>query len=205
VWPKGTDLIPPTPVLSLDVDNVMDGSCHVAWTPATDNYSIVAQRIIATHRAPRSRFHRGPYNDHIVTADLPAGAAETTVTGLHPNTSYVVSVLSRDQAGVVSPGNATGLWSAAGATRIVSTRPAPFSVANVQQTLNADGSMTMKWPNQGYYWRYTVQRTDSLVTPNWQPVPPVEQWPSFYVNSFTFKPEPGVPSRFYRVYATPGL
>ena len=80
-----------------------------------------------------------------------------------------------------------------------------FAVPNVAQTVNADGSLTMSWPSQGYYWKYTVQCSDSLSTPSWQPVPPVSQWPSFYINSFNFTPDPSVPQRFYRVYATPGL
>ena len=81
----------------------------------------------------------------------------------------------------------------------------PFVVTGVQQVQNPDGSLTMSWPDQGYYWRYTVQCTDSLAPANWQPVPPVAQWPSFYIHSFTFTPDPAVPSRFYRVLATPGL
>ena len=205
VWPKGTDLLPPAPVMGVMADSVTADSVHVAWQPTTDNYGVYAYRVTVAHRAPRSRFHHGPYNDHIVTVNLPASATDALVTGLRPSTSYVVTVGARDEFGVSSPGNATGLWSYSWSGAGFSTRPLPFAVANVQQTVNADGSLTMTWPNQGYYWKYTVQCTDSLATPNWQPVPPVVQWPSFYVTSYTFTPDPAVPSRFYRVLATPGL
>jgi hypothetical protein len=209
VWPKGTDLLPPAPVSGVVVDQVTADSCHVTWLPTTDNYGVAAYRVTAAHCAPRSRFHRGPYDDHIVTMDLPASATQTTFTDLRPSTSYTVTVIARDQNGLnpydLNP-LPTGLWSYAwsssGAT--FTTRPLPFAVSNVAQVANADGSLTMTWPSQGYYWLYTVQCTDSLATPNWQPVPPVNQWPA-YITTFTITHDVNVPQRFYRVYATPGL
>ena len=205
VWPKGTDLIPPAPVPGVAVNSIMADSAHVSWLPTTDNYGIAAYRVTAAHRPGRSRFHRGPYVDHIVTVDLPATATDVTLTGLRPSTSYVITVIARDLAGVSAPGVATGLWSYPSSAPVIYTRPLAFAVSNVQQTANANGSMTISWPNQGYYWQYTVQCTDSLSPANWQPVPPVSQWPSYYINSFTFTSDPNVPQRFYRVYATPGL
>ena len=208
VWPKGTDVLPPAPVAGVAVDSITSDTCHVMWTATADNYGVVAYRVTAAHRSPRSRFHRGPYNDHIVTVDLSGNATDTLLTGLRPSTGYVVTVIARDANGLdpsaLNPAP-NGLWSYAWGGISVYTRPAPFAVPNVAQTLNASGSLTMSWPSQGYYWKYTVQCSDSLTTPNWQPVPPASQWPSFYINSFTFTPEPGVPQRFYRVYATPGL
>jgi hypothetical protein len=209
VWPKGTDLLPPAPVSGVVVDQVTAESCHVAWLPTTDNYGVVAYRVTAAHHAPRSRFHHGPYNDHVVTVDLPANATQTTFTTLHPSTSYTVTVIARDQNGLnpydLNP-MPNGLWSYAWSTSgaTFTTRPLPFAVPNVAQTSNADGSLTMTWPSQGYYWLYTVQCTDTLNPPNWQPVPPVSQWPA-YITTYTITPDVNVPQRFYRVFATPGL
>ena len=165
VWPKGTDLIPPAPVAGVAVNSIMADSAHVSWLATTDNYGVAAYRVTAAHRQGRSRFHHGPYDDHIVTVDLPSNATDVTLTGLRPSTSYIITVIARDIAGVTSPGNATGLWSYPASAPVIYTRPLAFAVANVQQTANTDGSLTMTWPNQGYYWQYTVQCTDSLVTP----------------------------------------
>lgn len=209
VWPKGTDVVPPAPVTGVVVDQVTADSAHVTWQPTTDNYGVAGYRVTAAHYAPRSRFHRGPYNDHVVTTDLPANATQTIFTGLHPSTSYTATVIARDQNGLnpsATNPTATGLWSYAWSSSgaAFTTRPLPFAVPNVAQAANPDGSLTMAWPSQGYYWLYTVQFTDSLATPNWQPVTPANQWPA-YITSFTVAPEVNVPQRFYRVYATPGL
>ena len=137
--------------------------------------------------------------------DLAADATNVTLTGLRPSTSCVITVITRDAAGVNSAGNNVGLWSYPGSSPVLYTRPLAFAVPNVQQTVNADGSITIVGPNHGYHWQYTVQCTDLPDPAKWQSVPPVSQWPSYYINSFTFFPDHAVSQRFDRVYATPGL
>ena len=191
-FPAGTDLIPPSSVGSLVVDQISFDSCRVTWTAATDNYGVVSYNVAAVHREPRRRFHRGAYHDHVVSFTVPAGATQAVISGLLASTSYIVSV---------TPADAAGLYGYR-LTRDIRTLPQPFIVDSTQVTTvqNADGSTTMTWPGYAYYWRFTVECSPDLV--NWLPVEPATQWPS-YVTTFTFTPEPGVPSRFYRVRATP--
>ena len=66
----------------------------------------------------------------------------------------------------------------------------------------AVGMMTITWPGAGYYWQFTVDSTDSLSAPNWQPVAPASQWPNFST-SYTVPSQPGMPQQFYRVRASP--
>jgi hypothetical protein len=190
VYPAGTDVIPPSAPGGFVVDQVSWDSCRVTWTAATDNYGIALYRVTAAHRQPRRRFHHGSYNDHVVTFTVPAGATQTVIPGLRASTSYVVSVTAQDTA---------GLWGVSASTSIT-TLPQPFVLETrvVTTTANPDGSQTMTWPSYGYYWKFTVESSEDLVT--WTPVAPASQWPS-YITSFTFTPDPGVPQRFYRVKA----
>lgn len=194
VYPQGTDLIPPSSVASLVVDQVTGESARVTWGAATDNYGVALYRVVAAHRSPRSRFHRGPYNDHIVAIEIPANAPlQTVLTGLRGNLTYDVSVIPRDTA---------GLWGMA-RSQAIKTLPVPFVLNTAQVTTTTDastGATTMTWPGYGYYWKFTVQCSEDLAT--WTAIAPASQWPS-YITTFTFTPEPGVPQRFYRVLATP--
>ncbi len=192
VYPAGTDLIPPGYVGSLTVDQVSYDSCRVTWTAAADNYGVVAYRVSAVHREGRRRFHHGPYNDHVVTLNVPATTTQVVIPGLRPSTGYMVSVNATDAA---------GLWGYS-YTRDITTLLKPFIVeaAQATTTTNPDGSTTMTWPGYGYYWMFTVECSADLAT--WAPVEPAGQWPT-YITTFTFTPEPGVPARFYRVKATP--
>ncbi len=192
VYPAGTDLIPPGTPGNFVVDQLSWDSCRVTWSSATDNYGIALYRVSAVHRQPRRRFHRGPYDDHVVTFTVPAGTTQAVIPGLRASTSYVVSVTAQDTA---------GLWGYSASTS-VTMLPQPFEVPNVLQTVNGDGSLAMSWAGLGYYWKFTVECTDSLATPNWQPVAPASQWPSF-VTTYTIVPEAGVPQRFYHVRAIP--
>lgn len=196
VYPAGTDLIPPNPVTGVTIDQVSWNSARVTWLPATDNYAVVSYQVTVAHRQGRSRFHRGAYHDDVHTFNVPATTTQITADNLWASTSYTVTVLAKDAAGLTSYA-----WSSSGST--FTTRPQPFVLPNVTQTANLDGSLTMTWPGSGYYWQYTVECTDSLATPNWQPVEPASQWPSF-ITTFTIPPPPsGVSQRFYRVKATP--
>ncbi len=193
VYPQFTDLIPPSAAPNLIVDQVTGDSCRVTWGAATDNYGVTLYRVTAVHRQPRSRFHRGGYpQDQVVSVEVSGGTLQTLLNGLRPSTSFAVTVQARDAA---------GNWGYVSSAQIT-TLPQPFVLADAQvhTTANANGSTTMTWPGYGYYWKYTVQCTTDLVT--WLPVEPASQWPS-YVTTFTFTPDPGVPSRFYRVLATP--
>ena len=190
VYPAGTDLIPPSAPASVVVDQVSFESCRIAWSPATDNYGIAAYRVVAAHRQPRRRFHNGPYDDHVLVFNLPPTAAQQLITGLRPSTSYQITVQAVDAA---------GLWgSAAGSSITTLLQPFVLAAAQTATVLNGDGSMTMTWPGYGYYWKFTVECSEDLVT--WIPVPPASQWPN-YATTFTFTPEPGVAQRFYRVRA----
>lgn len=191
VYPAGTDLIPPSGVSAFNVDQVSFDSCRVTWAAATDNYSIASYLVAAVHREARRRFHRGPYDDHVVSFDVPVGTTQANIPGLRPSTSYIVSVTARDTA---------GLWGYS-ATRDIRTLLQPFVLAAAQTTTTtANGSTTMTWTSYGYYWKYTVQYSDNLAT--WAPVEPANQWPNF-TTTFTFTPDPNIPARFYRVLATP--
>ena len=195
VYPQFTDLIPPSITPNLVVDQVTGDSARVTWGAATDNYGVALYRVTAAHRQPRSRFHHGGYpQDQIVSVDVPGTALQTVLAGLRPSTTFAVTVQARDAA---------GNWGYVSSAQIT-TLPQPFVLADAQvhTTANANGSTTMTWPGYGYYWKYTVQCTTDLAT--WLPVEPASQWPS-YVTTFTFTPDPGVPSRFYRVLATPAV
>ncbi len=192
VYPAGTDLIPPTAVPSLVVDQVSFDSCRATWTPATDNYGVNGYRVVAAHREPRRRFHHGAYNDHVVSFNVAANTTQLVIPGLRASTSYIVSVTATDAA---------GLWGYA-VTREIRTLLQPFVVtgSQVTTTANLDGSTTLSWPGYGYYWKFTVESSPDLTT--WQPVEPAGQWPS-YLTTFTFTPTAGVPQLFYRVRAVP--
>ena len=196
VYPAGTDLIPPNPVTGVTIDQVSWNSARVTWQPATDNYGVVSYQVTVAHRQGRSRFHRGVYRDDVHSFNVPATTLQITADNLWASTGYTVTVLARDAAGLASYA-----WSSSGTT--FSTRPQPFVLPNVSQTANLDGSLTMTWPGSGYYWQYTVECTDSLATPNWLPVEPASQWPSFITTFTVPPPPPGVPQRFYRVKASP--
>lgn len=196
VSPAGTDLIPPNPVTGVVIDQVSWNSARVTWQPATDNYGVVSYQVSVSHRQGRSRFHRGAYHDDIHSFTVPASTLQITADTLWASTSYTVTVVAKDAAGLTSYA-----WSSSGST--FTTRPQPFVLPNVTQTANLDGSLSMSWPGSGYYWQFTVECTDSLATPNWQPVEPANQWPSL-ITTFTIPPKPaGVPQRFYRVKASP--
>ena len=193
-YPAGTDLIPPSAVGSLVVDQVSFDACRATWIAATDNYGVVNYRVSAVHREPRRRFHRGTYHDHVVAFDVLASAVQATIPGLRASTSYVVSVTARDAAGLA--GYAL--------TREIRTLLQPFVIEAAQVTTlaNGDGSTSMTWPGYGFYWKFTVECSPDLLA--WSPIEPASQWPG-YVTTFTFTPELGVPSRFYRVKATPAV
>ena len=65
-------------------------------------------------------------------------------------------------------------------------------------------TLSLDWTNLGGGWRFTVEFTDSLNNPNWQPVSPVSQWPSAGTH-FVINIDPLLKQGFFRVTATPPI
>jgi hypothetical protein len=191
VYSAGTDLTPPTTPGSFQVSSVSYTMLTGTWSASADNVAVGGYILTATHTD--SRLHPPPYNDQTVSTTVGPTALGATLSGLHPDTSYDVSVEAFDAAGNVSaPSGAT-----------VETPPVPkvLGPSTVTFQANADGTTTMSWPASGYYWEYTVQSSTDLQT--WTPLAPASQWPA-YISTFTFTPAVGGGQEaFYRVVATP--
>jgi probable HAF family extracellular repeat protein len=203
VYPAGTDLVAPSTPGSLVMDQVGWSSVRATWTASTDNVAVTGYQITATHLD--SRIHPPPYNDQIVSTTVAATVLQTTITGLIPSTSYDVTVQAFDAAGNVSiPATAQSTTLPQPFVALPQSAATPGASAMMSSALAmspaAAGLMTMTWPGSGYYWQYTVQSTSDFTT--WTPVAPASQWPNFST-SYTIPVQPGVPSQYYRVLATP--
>ena len=67
----------------------------------------------------------------------------------------------------------------------------------------APGTLALNWNGFGAQWKFTVESSDSLTSPNWSAVAPTNQWPSFSTN-MVVTIDASAPIRFYRVNDTPG-
>ncbi len=186
VLPNGTDTVKPTPVAQITASDVSFDHCTLTWTPAGDNIGVTNYHIVATH------FGLPGVSNHIVTLDIPGANLTTPLTGLLPASGYNVSITPSDAAGNVGPTTST---------LVFSTLTEPFVNFRLSPG-TAHGTLALDWQTAGSAWNFTVEYTDSLATPNWQPVVPVTQWPSA-ITHFTVTPDAGVPSRFFRVVASP--
>ena len=63
------------------------------------------------------------------------------------------------------------------------------------------GTLSLDWSVPDCQWRFTVQFTDSLNNPNWQPVAPASQWPSVNTH-FMITHDPLLKQGFFRVVAS---
>ncbi len=185
VLPNGTDTVKPTPVAQMTASAVSFDRCTLSWTPAGDNIGVTNYHIVATH------FGLPGLPNHIVTLDIPGTDLTTPLTGLLPAAGYNVSITPSDAAGNIGPTTSTLVFSTL-TQPFVNFRMAPGT---------AHGTLALDWETAGAQWLFTVEYTDSLATPNWQPVVPVAQWPSAATH-FVAAPDPAVPMRFYRVKAT---
>ena len=186
VLPNGTDTVPPTPVAQMTASAISFDRCTLTWTPAGDNIGVTNYHIVATH------FGVPGQPNHIVTLDIPGANLTTLLTGLLPASGYNVSITPSDAAGNIGPTTST---------LVFSTLTEPF-VNFRMASGTARGTLALDWQTAGAQWLFTVEYTDSLATPNWQPVIPAAQWPSA-ITHFVVTPDAGVLSRFYRVKATP--
>ena len=186
VLPNGTDTFPPTPVAQMTASAISFDHCTLSWTPAGDNIGVTNYHIVATH------FGLPGLPNHVITLDVPGTTLTTPLTGLLPSSGYNVSITPSDAAGNVGPSTSI-LFFATLTEPFVNVRMSPGT---------AHGTLALDWETAGAGWLFTVEYTDSLASPNWQPVAPVTQWPSA-ITHFVVTPEPGVQSRFFRLRADP--
>ncbi|MEI6075595.1 MAG: kelch repeat-containing protein [Verrucomicrobiota bacterium] len=183
VLPATTDFNPPTPVGLMTAGGISFDRCNLAWTPAGDNVGVVNYHLVATHF--------GATSNHVVTLNVPGGNTNTVLTGLFPASGYTVSITPSDAAG-----NIGGTMSI-----FLVTLAQPNVTLHVASGI-APGTLTLNWNGLGTQWKFTLESSDSLTVPNWSAVAPAYQWPSMATNLVVL-PDPLVPTRFYRVNATP--
>ena len=189
VLPAGTDTVPPTPVAQMTASAISFDHATLSWTPAGDNIGVTNYHLIATH------FGLPGQPNHVVTLDVSGTTLTTPLTGLLPGAGYTVSIRASDAAGNTGP--ATQMF--------FTTLLHPFPPGAELPHLSAGatpGTLSLDWTNPTGQWRFTVEMTDSLSNPNWQPVPPANQWPSTTTH-FTITHDPLLRQAFFRVTATP--
>jgi probable HAF family extracellular repeat protein len=180
VLPTTTDLIPPTPVGLMTASGISFDRCSLSWTPAGDNVGVVNYHLVATHF--------GATSNHVVTLDVPGANTNTVLSGLLAAAGYTIVITASDAAGNVSS-----------PTSIFMT-----TLVQPNVTLHLEpGTLALNWNGFGAQWKFTVESSDSLASPNWSAVAPTNQWPSFSTN-LAVTPDASAPIRFYRVNATPG-
>ena len=64
------------------------------------------------------------------------------------------------------------------------------------------GTFSFDWTNPGGQWLFTVEFTDTLNNPNWQPIEPASQWPTTGTH-FVIAHDPLLKQGFFRVTASP--
>lgn len=183
VLPGTTDTVPPTPVAQLTASGISFDRCNLSWTPAGDNVGVVNYHLVATHFAAPS--------NQVVTLDVPGANTNTTFTGLLANAGYTTVITASDAAGNVS--QPTSIFF----TTLV-TPNVTLKIANG----NSPGTLAISWNGYGAQWKFTVESSDSLTSPNWSPVAPTNQWPALGTNLVT-TPDVVSPQKFFRVNATP--
>ena len=183
VLPSSTDLIPPTPVAQMSASGVSFDRCNLSWTPAGDNVAVANYHLVGTHF--------GATSNHIVTLDVSGANTNTVFSGLFATAGYTIVITPSDAAGNI--GGPTSIF--------ITTLTQPnvtLRLANGQ----TPGTLALSWNGYGAQWKFTVESSDSLTSPNWSSVAPTNQWPSFST-SLIVTPA-AAPIRFYRVNATVG-
>ena len=188
VLPNGTDTVKPTPVAQITTSGVSFDHCTLNWTAAGDNIGVTNYHIVATH------FGLPGVGNHVITLDIPGDTLTTSLSGLLAGSGYNISITPSDAAGNIGPTTSTLAFSTL-TQPVVNFRMSPGVAA---------GTLSIDWQTAGSDWLFTVEYTDSLALPNWQPVVPASQWPSS-ITHLSVTPEAGVAARFYRVRATPAV
>ena len=183
VLPSSTDLVPPTPVAQMTASGISFDRCNLAWTPAGDNVGVVNYHLVATHF--------GAPSNHVVTLDVPGAKTNTVLAELLASSGYTIAITPSDAAGNV--GSSTSIF--------LTTLAQPNVILHLAPGL-VPGTLALNWNGYGQQWAFTVESADSLTTPNWTPVAPTNQWPTFDTNIVLAATN--APAGFYRVNATPG-
>jgi probable HAF family extracellular repeat protein len=183
VYPAGTDFIPPAPVALLVANPVSWDSCTLTWTPAADNIGVANYLIQATH------FGGPDQPNQVIVTNASGGVTSLVLTGLNPSFGYTISITPSDVSGNV--GGATSIF--------ITTQPQRLVV--LRQIRVTPGDVDFTWNSYGQNLAFTLESTDSLTTPNWLPVPPLDQWPTLNTN-FSTAIDNNNPGRFYRIRAS---
>jgi len=177
VLPNGTDTVPPTPVAQMMAGGISFDRCNLSWTPAGDNIGVVNYHLVATHF--------GATSNHVVTLDVPGSSTNTLLSGLLANAGYTVVITPFDAANNVG-----------GATSIFLTTLVQPSVTLKLSGGNTPGTLALSWNGFGAQWKFIVESSDSLVTPNWVAVSTASLDTNLVVT-------PSGPVKFYRVVSSP--
>ncbi len=181
VLPNGTDTIAPTPVAQMTASGIYFDHANLSWTPAGDNIGIANYHIVATHF--------GATSNHVVTLNVSGTNTNTLLAGLLAASGYTVVITPSDAAGNV--GGSTSIF--------LTTLAQPNVMLKISNGITP-GTLALNWNGFGAQWKFTVESSDSLTTPNWSVVAPTNQWPSFSTNLVV---TPNAPLKFYRVLSTP--
>ena len=182
VLPSATDLIPPTPVAVLTSSGIANDRCNLTWTPAGDNIGVANYHLVATHF--------GAISNHVVTLDVPGSNTHTAMTGLLAAAGYTIGITPSDAAGNVG-----------GTTSIFITTLAQPTVTLTLLRGAAPNTLTIDWAGYGTTWAFTLESSDSLSSPNWTPVAPISDWPTFATHR-TVAMDAASTARFYRITVT---
>lgn len=107
------------------------------------------------------------------------------------NAGYTVAITPSDAANNV--GGSTSIF--------LTTLAQPNVTLHIANGI-APGTLALNWNGYGTQWKFTVESSDSLVSPNWAAVAPTNQWPAFSTNVVVTS---SGPVKFYRINATPAL
>ena len=181
VLPNGTDFVAPTPVAQMTAREI--GFDHIAldWTPAGDNIGIANYHIVATHF--------GATSNQVLTLNIPGANTNALLSGLLPASGYTIVITPSDAAGNI--GGSTSIFAS------TSVRP------NLSLALTpgvTPGTLMLTWAALTSQSLFIVESSDSLTTPNWQPIAPATQWP---IANTSFVTTPDGSARFYRLISLP--
>ena len=181
VLPNGTDTVAPTPVAQMTSSGISFDRCNLNWTPAGDNIGVMNYHLVATHF--------GATSNHIVTLDAPGANTNTVLSGLLANAGYTTVITASDAAGNVS--SPTSVF--------FTTLVQPNVTLKISNGITP-GTLALSWKGFSAQWKFTVESSDSLTSPNWTAVSPTNQWPSTVTNLIV---TPNAPVKFYRINVTP--
>lgn len=177
VLPNGTDTIAPTPVAQMTASGISFDRANLSWTPAGDNIGVVNYHLVATHF--------GATSNHVVTLDVPGANTNTVLSGLLANAGYTVVITPSDAANNV--GSSTSIF--------LTTLVKPNVTLKLSNG-STPGTLALNWNGLGAQWKFTVESSDSLATPNWAAVAPASLATNLLVT-------PSGPAKFYRVMSSP--